>query len=179
MLCKTRAQKSMGTTTELISLCKEVKFGKEQIPNMILLYYSVFLPRLIYNAEAWSSLTEANIQCLLKAQLHYLRRVLEIPKSTPTAALFLDHGILPIQYEIEKKQLLSLKCVLEKNADDPVQQTYYQMLEYQGENNWANHITFLRRKYNLPLNDCNLLSMSKQEWKTFVTDRIKHHALNI
>ena len=41
VLCKTRAQKSMGTTTELISLCKEVKFGKEQIPNMIRLYYSV------------------------------------------------------------------------------------------------------------------------------------------
>ena len=38
--CKKRAQKSMGTTTELISLCKEVKLGKEQIPNMILLYYS-------------------------------------------------------------------------------------------------------------------------------------------
>ena len=119
---------------------------------MILLYYSVFLPRLIYNAEAWPSLTEANIQCLLKAQLHYLKRVLEVPKSTPTAALFLDLGILPIQYEIEKKQLLYLKCVLEKNADDPVQQTYYQMLKYQGENNWTKHITFLHRKYNLPLN---------------------------
>ena len=25
-------------------------------------------------------------------------------------------------------------------------------------------------------NDYNLLSMSKQQWKTFVTDRIKHHA---
>ena len=51
------------------------------------------------------------------------------------------------------------------------------MLEYEGENNWENHITFLRRKYNLPLNDCNLLSMSKQQWKTFVTGRIKHYAL--
>ena len=100
----------MGTTTELISLRKEVKFGKEQIPNAILLYYSVFLPGLIYSAEAWSSLTEANIQCLHKVQLHYLRRVLEIPKSTPTAALFLDLGTLPIQYEIEKKQLPLNDC---------------------------------------------------------------------
>ena len=96
VLCKTIAQSSLGTTDELISLCEEVKFGKEQIPNMILLYYSVFLPRLIYNAEAWSSLTEANIQCLQKAQLHYLRGVLEIPVPTPTAALFLDLCILPI-----------------------------------------------------------------------------------
>ena len=68
-----------------------------------------------------------------------------------------------------------LKCVLEKNADNPVQQTYYQMLEYQGESNWANHITFLHRKYSLPLNDCNILNMSKQQWKTFVTGRIKRH----
>ena len=68
--------------------------------------------------------------------------------------------------------------MLEKNADDPVHQTYYQMLEYQGENNWANHITFLRRKYNLPLNDCDILSMNKQQWKTFVTGRIKHHSFN-
>ena len=66
--------------------------------------------------------------------------------------------------------------MLPKNADDPVHQTYYQMLEYQGENNWANHITFLCRKYNLSLNDYNILSMSKQQWKTFVTGRIKHHA---
>ena len=71
---------SLGTTAELMSLCKEAKFGKEQIPNMILLYYSVFLPRLIYNAETWSSLTEAGSQCLQKARLHYLTRVLEIPE---------------------------------------------------------------------------------------------------
>ena len=57
-----------------------------------------------------------NIQCLLKAQLHYLRRVLEIPKSTPTAALFLDLGILLIQYEIEKKQLLYLNLCAGKEC---------------------------------------------------------------
>ena len=30
VLCKTRAQKCMGTTTEFISLCKEVKFGNNR-----------------------------------------------------------------------------------------------------------------------------------------------------
>ena len=72
--------------------------------------------------------------------------------------------------------MVYLKCMLDKNANDTVQRTYYQMLENEGENNWANHITFLRRKYNLPLNDCNVISVRKQQWKTFVTARIKHHA---
>ena len=68
-------------------------------------------------------------------------------------------------------------CFIRKeNADDTVQKAYHEKLEYQGENNWTNYITFLLRKYSLPLNDCNFVSMSKQQWKTFVTGRIKHHA---
>ena len=34
---------------------------------------------------------------------------MEVPNSTPTAAIFVDLGILPIQYEIEKRQLVFLK----------------------------------------------------------------------
>ena len=41
-LCKERAQKSFETITELISICKEVNLGKNQISNMILSYHSVW-----------------------------------------------------------------------------------------------------------------------------------------
>ena len=34
---------------------------------------------------------------------------MEVPKSTRTAGLFLELGILPIQYGIEKRQLVFLK----------------------------------------------------------------------
>ena len=44
-----RIKRSVGSTIELISLCKEVQFGDSQINNMLLLYQSLFLPRLVYN----------------------------------------------------------------------------------------------------------------------------------
>ena len=94
---------------EIISLCKETNFGKHQIFSMMVMYQSVFLPRLIYNCESWSNLTHKDILNLQGAQLNFLRRVMEVPKSTPTAALFLKLGILHIQYEIEKRQLVFLK----------------------------------------------------------------------
>ena len=78
---------AVGTTTELISLCKEVKFGKKQLSNMILLYFSVFLPRLIYSSETWS---KKNLLTLQNAQMCFLRRVLEVPTSAPVAALYLS-----------------------------------------------------------------------------------------
>ena len=43
-LCKHRVDKSVGSTTEIISLCKETNFGKHQIYSMITMYQSAFLP---------------------------------------------------------------------------------------------------------------------------------------
>ena len=42
------------------------------------------------------------------------------------------------------------------------------MLKYGSEENWANNILDLRRKYNLPLKDENISNMSKPVWKSIV-----------
>ena len=113
-MCDNRTKRAVGTTTDLTSLCKEVKSGKKQLSNMILLYFSVFLPRLIYSSETWSYLSKKDLLTLLNAQLCFLRRVLEAPKSTPVAAVYLEIGVLPIQFETERKQIMFLKHLLEK-----------------------------------------------------------------
>ena len=56
--------------------------------------------------------------------------MLDVPKGTPTAALYLELGILPIKFEIKIKQLLYLKRILDKKNDDPVQLCYHEMLKF-------------------------------------------------
>ena len=119
-LCKERCLRAKGSTVELIALCKEIKFGKRQIENMLVLYKAVFLPRLNYNCEAWSNLYKDGYMMLQNAQLNYLRYVMEVSRAVPIAALHLDLGVLPIRYEIEMRQLLFLKGVLSKDPCDPV-----------------------------------------------------------
>ena len=75
-LCKHRVDKSVGSIIEIISLCKETNFGKHQIFSMMVMYQSVFLPRLIYSCESWSNLTHRDISNLQGAQLNFLRRVM-------------------------------------------------------------------------------------------------------
>ena len=52
-LCKERVTKAKGTIIESCSLCKEINMGNKQIESMLLLYKTIFIPRLIYNSEAW------------------------------------------------------------------------------------------------------------------------------
>ena len=69
--------------------------------------------------------------------------MLEFPEGTPTAALHLELGILPISFETEIKQLLCLKRILDKKNDDPVQLCYREMLKFSEEVNWANDVISL------------------------------------
>ena len=80
---------------------------------------------------------------------------------------------MPVQYEIEKRQLVFLKKILDRQNDDPVKMIYHEMLKYQAERNWENNVHELRSKYNLPLSDENVCNLTYDTWKRMVNDRIK------
>ena len=94
-----------------------------------------------------------------------MTRVIEVPKSTPIAALFPEPGILPVQYETERRQVVFLKIILDRENDDPIKMNYNEMLRYQAEKNWANNVHELRSKCNLPLNDENVCNLTYAMWK--------------
>ena len=93
---------------------------------------------------------------------------MEVPRATPTVALFLELGILPIRFEIEKRQLFFFKRLLDKDKNDPVQSVYFEQLKYVAEQNWANYIQDLRHTYNLPFSDDTVRQMTLEQWKVFV-----------
>ena len=166
-MCKDGVDKAKGSTFELIALCKEVKFGKQQIENMLILCQSVFLPRLIHNCESLSNMTPKE-KAFQSVQLLYLQNVMEVQRATPTVALFLELGILPIRFEIEKRQLFFFKPLLDKDKNNPVQSVYFDQLKYVAEQNWATYIHDLRHAYNLPLSDDNVRQMTLEQLKVFV-----------
>ena len=175
-LCKERVKKATETIIELMALSRETCFGIKQTECMLILYRSMFLPRLIYNCEAWSNITKNDYETLKSLQLNYLRSIMELPKGAPIAALYLELGILPIKYETEMRQILYLKKVLRKKPDDPVLLAYREMLKFDSEDNWANNLLGLRKLYNLPLNDENVKKMKTEDWKLLVKNTLKRDA---
>ena len=53
-LCKDRVDRASGSIHELLALYREATFGTQQIETTLILYQSIFLPRLVYNCESWS-----------------------------------------------------------------------------------------------------------------------------
>ena len=87
----------------------------------------MFLPRLIFNCETWSNLTNQEVESLQNVQLKYLRNMMEVVNSTPVAGNFLELAILPINFETDLRKLKFLWKILQKENDDPVKQVYLEL----------------------------------------------------
>ena len=115
----------------------------------------------------------------MEVTIAILKEGIRDPKvSVPTAALYLELGMLPIKCEIEIRQLLFLKKILDENENDPVSQVYREMIKYDFENNWADIVLDLRVKYSLSLNDENIRLPSKKEWKSLGKKQVKRCAFS-
>ena len=143
------------------------------------MYTAVFIPTMIYNSEAWSRLTATNIKQLQTAQLKCLKRIMKAAPSTPNSFVFLELGILPMEYEINKRQLVFLHHILSLPDTDPVRGIYEELKAYPMAANWFSNITKLLVKYNLPSDEQNIVGLSRDTWKSRVKQAVVAEAVKV
>lgn len=175
-LIEERVKKGKGCVISSMALCSDTTMGLHAIETLMLLYKSLFIPITLYNAQAWSNVTKAELKSLRTVQLKFLKRTFHAPSSTSNPLTFLETGTLPIEHEIHTKQLNFLHHILTLNNNDPVKLTYNQQLQYSAPN-WANEVRQLRSSYGIPHTDTEIARMTKPEWKTVVRGIVRHSAL--
>ena len=103
------------------------------------------------------------INCLSKVQIKFLKRVLWVPVTTPNAFVYLELGVLPIIYEIHKRQIRYLHKILNLERNDPILKTYKVLKVL--PSNWVSNMEELRAKYNVCLDDEVVKRYNIEEFK--------------
>ena len=175
-LIEERVKKGKTCIVNTMALCSDITMGIHAIETLLLLYRSLFIPVILYNAQAWSNLTKTDLLSLQRIQLKFIKRIFHAPSSTSNPITYLETGILPIKYEIHIKQLVFLHHILTLPKNDPVNHTYQQQLQYQAPN-WANETTYLRTIYKITETDEEVTCITKEKWKIIIKRKVKSKAL--
>ena len=170
-----RGTKAMIT---IASLMAETEVGVYHVSVMLLLYQSLFLSTTLFNSQAWSNLRKKDIDELRGLQLKFLKRVVGVASSASNSFTFLELGVLPIEYEIEKRQLIYLHKILQLSSSDPVSQMFWEMKKFHeaGEKNWWSGIVPCLSKYGLPQLD-EIKELSKDCYVRRVKKSVTEFAL--
>ena len=176
-LVEDRVKKGNGCAVSIISIVQQVTFGVRTMEATLLLYNSIFLSTILYNAQSWSYLNKTEMNRLRGCQLSFLKRILHAPKSAPTAIVFAELGILPVEFEIYTKKLMFLQHIMKLDKSDPVRKMYNEQLKYPSEMNWAMEVKRIKEQMNITIDDEDISAMTKMKWKTQVDKAVKESAL--
>ena len=111
------------------------------------------------------------------AQRKFLRRMLGVKNGTANSFLHLELGVLPIAYEIHKRQLSFLYHIVHLDEDDPVKKVWKNQQALPDYPNWWNDIKKLIVTYSLDkMSEKEIQSMSKLSYKKKIKDAVHKKA---
>ena len=111
-----RIGKMKTATREIISYGSSSTMRKLKSHMLIELHESISIPSLLYNSESWT-LSITNLLELEKIEIWALKRLLNLPPKTPTAAIRYETGTLFLEFRIDQRQLIYLHKVLQRPGE--------------------------------------------------------------
>ena len=114
--------------------------------TIIKFYKSTIIPSLLYGCETWIPI-ENDKQNLLNIQLSITRKSVKAPKSTSKISLYGEIRELPIDFIIDKKQMMYLRKLLTSKTQ--INGITKIQLENPNKNNIVTYIYSLLTKYNI------------------------------
>ena len=159
---KERCEKVRNSARAIITCCKSEVMGKIGMRVILQLHESETISAFLYNAETWT-LTMSEKKILDQAELYGWKRMIGLPKTTPTAGIVMTVGCLFASIRVEQKQLLYLHKILTKDDTNWTKTMLYTLKEK--EIGWAKQIQGLTQKWELELDWDIIKRKSPAEWK--------------
>ena len=86
---KARTGKLLGVISDVKNILRELSLGQYEFTTAMILRETMFRSVKLLNAETWHELTKENIEELELPDRTFLKRILEVPESTPNVSLYL------------------------------------------------------------------------------------------
>ena len=172
-----RVKRGTASMVSIQGFMRETFLGVHTLSVYLLLYKSIFLPSMLFNSQAWSNLTDTDIKRLRVLQLKFLKRAIRAKQATSSSFVYLEMGVLPISYEIHKRQLSFLHHIVHLEENDPVKEVWRNQQALPSYANWWNDVKKLLETYSLDLSEKDIKSMSKVTFKRKVKDAITKKAV--
>ena len=107
-----------------------------------------------------------------------LKRIFEVPSSTPTALLYLELGITPLRYVIQARRIMFLHYILTRKEDDLLNKFLKAQLREPTKNDWGSQVKEDLEELGIEENFEHFKKLSKKKMSTIVKEAYKSQAFD-
>jgi len=115
-----RISKGNGIISEIMAILEEFPLGQHKTDVALKLREAMLLNGILFNSESWHGLTKKQIDSLESVDEYLLRNILKAHSKTPKEFLYLELGVLPLQWVISQRRITYLKHIISRKDNDLV-----------------------------------------------------------
>ena len=159
---------AMITSTKQVGSVHEV--GHMATQTRLKLHETAIIPSVLYNAEAFPTITDEETKDLEKLQHNILVQLFEIPESTPYVGILMETGIWMMEFRVHYRKLMLYHRIM--HSDEC--RTIKKMIEFQRDyerrdGTWYSDVQRIMSIHNINVDVHKVL---KSEWKKEVKGKI-------
>ena len=174
-----RVRKGTGLVCQILKILQTVRFGNCRIEIALLLRESLLVNGMLTNAEIWYHLQTSETDEIDRVDRSFFYRLMEMPRSVPKAAIYLEFGVLPLSTIIKKRRLNYLHNILKSPETGMLFKVFTIQWLYPCNGDWVVQVKKDLEDFELPGDIQILKNWSKESFKIKVKESAKKYALSI
>ena len=164
-------KKVIAMEREIKRICSEGHLGRFSTEGRLTVYERTVVPVITYNLETWTNIKDKEWEQLEKIQGRMIKRLLQIPETTPTWGILKETGIWPIEHQVNYQRLMLLQNLLNSEENRLGRRIIESQSEEGIEYGWYQGTVKVARKYGLEEDEVE--KVTKKEWKRKVKEKIR------
>ena len=158
-----------------MSVVGKISLGMHYFKIATLLRERTFLSSILNNSEVWYKLTKGEVEELEILDRTLLKRILSVPDSTPTAALYLETGSIRIGTIIKARRANYLQYLLKLPQEEMLSKFFHCQWLKGNKHDWTEQIKSDLDDLGLPSDLGMIKSKPVLSWKNIVKKKTKDY----
>ena len=167
-----RENRIQGTIRQINTTASSDIMRGVETQVLLTLYEKSIVAGLLHNSESWT-LNMMEEQQIDKIGIRALKRLFNLPTTTPTVAILYNFGILYMTQSMDQKRFMYLHKILNRESDHWTKKMLTQLKTL--ELGWAKNMTEKLIEYQLEQDWENIRRKTKAEWKKIVDEAIEEN----
>ena len=172
-----RVSKGIGILAKIKNILESVSFGPQYFKIALLLRESMLLNGILTNCESWYGLTDTEISQLESVDLQFFRSLFEVPRTVPTAGIYLETGSYRIGTIIKVRRLNFLHYMVKLKKSEMLSKFFHAQWENPVKFDWVLDVKQNLEEFELPSSLEAIQAMSTFQFKSLVKKRVKQYEL--
>ena len=168
-----RHDKGMGIVNSIISILKEISFGRYHFQIGMMLRTSMLVNGMLFSTEALSNLSTSQTNLLEDCDKKFMRQLFDAEQGTPIEAFYIETSAWPFRHIILGRRLMYYWCILQKNETELVRAVFNAQRDFPTDGSWISEVQSDLESCNIRYSEDEIRKMSKMKFKKIVKEKIQ------